>query len=64
MSLGQGIILIFLIGMLGYVVLDILDEKYSKCCKKFTTQKRKESRQRREKLEEIKFKKMLRREDI
>lgn len=62
MSIGQEIILIFLVGIFGYVVLDLLDEKYSKCCKKFTTQKRKESRERREKLEEIQFKKMLRRE--
>lgn len=61
MSIGQGIILIlFIIPSFMYVLFAKLDDMYSHSSKRFVTNQRRKSRERREKIEEAIYKRELR----
>lgn len=61
MSIGQGIILIFLFSLVAYMILNVFDENYTKKCKRYTMKKVYRERRISEKIEELEFKLKLRR---
>lgn len=61
MSIGQGIILIFLFSLVAYMFLNALEENYTKKCKRYAMKKVYKERRISEKIEELEFKLNLRR---